>query len=45
VFELDEDEGHAHVVAEFATVVPARLEAAVRAAESTCPERAIIVTE
>ena len=44
VFELDEDEGHAHVVAQYAEV-PAPLEQAVRAAASTCPERAIIITE
>jgi ferredoxin len=42
VFELDDEEGHAHPVS---PDVPKSLEDAVRAAAATCPEQAIIVTE
>lgn len=42
VFELDDEEGHAHVAA---PDVPKSLEEGVRAAAATCPEQAIIVTE
>ncbi len=42
VFVLDDFDGHAQAVAE---EVPQHLEDAVRAAASTCPEQAIVVTE
>ncbi|MEY2524009.1 MAG: ferredoxin [Ilumatobacteraceae bacterium] len=42
VFQLRDDDGHAYVESE---IVPAGLEDRVRAAASTCPERAIFIEE
>lgn len=42
VFELSDEDGHASVLL---PEVPAELEAAVRHALASCPERAITITE
>ena len=44
VFELDDEEGHAHVADENRED-PAALEKAVWTAAATCPEQAILITE
>lgn len=41
LFKLREDDGHSYV--DFCGDVPPELEAKARAAEATCPERAIVI--